>query len=182
VRSLDAATRRELSKKVDQYKKSLASLSSDHKKIREKEEREGLFGDRDGNAVRHKAAGVNEFVVSLTVSFYFHAADDRRRRSTAVAWPPRQTSTRIAKVLCANGWEDLQCCLPVTAVQDERNDGQVGCCAKRNCRHGGSWYASTERPMVFLVMAANVLSERQLSLSARSSAATARRSKPRIQR
>lgn len=52
VRSLDAATRRELSKKVDQYKKSLASLSADHKKIREKEEREGLFGDRDGNAVR----------------------------------------------------------------------------------------------------------------------------------
>ncbi|KAG6590728.1 vesicle transport through interaction with t-snares 1a [Phytophthora cinnamomi] len=50
VRSLDAATRRELSKKVDQYKKSLASLSADHKKIREKEEREGLFGDRDGNA------------------------------------------------------------------------------------------------------------------------------------
>ncbi|KAG2765118.1 hypothetical protein JG687_00006689 [Phytophthora cactorum] len=50
VRSLDAATRRELSKKVDQYRKSLASLSADHKKIREKEEREGLFGDRDGNA------------------------------------------------------------------------------------------------------------------------------------
>ncbi|KAL7683085.1 putative vesicle transport v-SNARE domain superfamily protein [Plasmopara halstedii] len=50
VRSLDAATRRELSKKVDQYKKSLASLLADHKKIREKEEREGLFGDRDGNA------------------------------------------------------------------------------------------------------------------------------------
>ncbi|EGZ23661.1 hypothetical protein PHYSODRAFT_295979 [Phytophthora sojae] len=50
VRSLDAATRRELSKKVDQYKKSLASLSADHKKIREKEEREGLLGDRDGNA------------------------------------------------------------------------------------------------------------------------------------
>ncbi|KAF4318697.1 hypothetical protein JM18_000863 [Phytophthora kernoviae] len=50
VRSLDAATRRELSKKVDQYKKSLASLSADHKRIREKEEREGLFGDRDGNA------------------------------------------------------------------------------------------------------------------------------------
>ncbi|KAH7476717.1 hypothetical protein PRIC1_000725 [Phytophthora ramorum] len=49
VRSLDAATRRELSKKVDQYKKSLASLSADHKRIREKEEREGLFGDRDGN-------------------------------------------------------------------------------------------------------------------------------------
>jgi hypothetical protein len=52
VRSLDAATRRELSKKVDQYKKSLASLSEDHKKIREKEERDGLFGDRDGIAVR----------------------------------------------------------------------------------------------------------------------------------
>ncbi|GAB9468289.1 Vesicle transport through interaction with t-snares 1a [Globisporangium polare] len=47
VRSLDAATRRELSKKVDQYKKSLASLKSDHSTIREKEEREGLFGDRD---------------------------------------------------------------------------------------------------------------------------------------
>lgn len=47
VRSLDAATRRELSKKVDQYKKSLASLAEDHKKIKEKEEREGLFGDRD---------------------------------------------------------------------------------------------------------------------------------------
>lgn len=52
VRSLDAATRRELSKKVDQYKKSLAALADDHKKIREKEEREGLFGDRDGIAVR----------------------------------------------------------------------------------------------------------------------------------
>ncbi|RMX70090.1 hypothetical protein DD238_000256 [Peronospora effusa] len=48
VRSLDKSTRPELSKKVDQYKKSLASLSADHKKIREKEEREGLFGDRDG--------------------------------------------------------------------------------------------------------------------------------------
>ncbi|KAF1783177.1 t-SNARE [Phytophthora cactorum] len=58
VRSLDAATRRELSKKVDQYKKSLASLSADHKKIREKEEREGLFGDRDGNAAsaEHRVA------------------------------------------------------------------------------------------------------------------------------
>ncbi|KAJ0405831.1 hypothetical protein ATCC90586_001694 [Pythium insidiosum] len=51
VRSLDAATRRELSKKVDQYKKSLASLADDHKKIREKEERDGLFGDRDSIAV-----------------------------------------------------------------------------------------------------------------------------------
>ncbi|TYZ66895.1 hypothetical protein PybrP1_004055 [[Pythium] brassicae (nom. inval.)] len=47
VRSLDAATRRELSKKVDQYKKSLVSLKADHSAIREKEEREGLFGDRD---------------------------------------------------------------------------------------------------------------------------------------
>lgn len=52
VRSLDTATRRELSKKVDQYKKSLASLSEDHKRIKEKEERDGLFGDRDGIAVR----------------------------------------------------------------------------------------------------------------------------------
>lgn len=52
VRSLDAATRRELSKKVDQYKKSLATLAEDHKRIREKEEREGLFGDRDAIAVR----------------------------------------------------------------------------------------------------------------------------------
>lgn len=52
VRSLDAATRRELSKKVDQYKKSLASLKSDHNTIREREEREGLFGDRDDLAVR----------------------------------------------------------------------------------------------------------------------------------
>jgi vesicle transport through interaction with t-SNAREs 1 len=52
VRSLDTATRRELSKKVDQYKKSLASLADDHKKIKEKEEREGLFGDRDDLAVR----------------------------------------------------------------------------------------------------------------------------------
>ncbi|KAJ0388743.1 hypothetical protein P43SY_010576 [Pythium insidiosum] len=51
VRSLDAATRRELSKKVDQYKKSLASLADDHKKIREKEERDGLFGDRDSIAM-----------------------------------------------------------------------------------------------------------------------------------
>ncbi|DBA02418.1 TPA: hypothetical protein N0F65_007237, partial [Lagenidium giganteum] len=51
VRSLDAATRRELSKKVDQYKKSLASLGEDHKKIKEKEEREGLFGDRDAMAM-----------------------------------------------------------------------------------------------------------------------------------
>ena len=48
MRSLDKVTRSELSKKVDQYKKSLASLSADHKRIREKEEREGLFGDRDG--------------------------------------------------------------------------------------------------------------------------------------
>lgn len=52
VRSLDAATRRELSKKVDQYKKSLVSLKADHSAIREKEEREGLFGDRDDLAVR----------------------------------------------------------------------------------------------------------------------------------
>ena len=52
MRSLDTATRQELSKKVDQYKKSLASLSADHKKIREKEEREGLFGDCDREAVR----------------------------------------------------------------------------------------------------------------------------------
>lgn len=51
VRSLDAATRRELSKKVDQYKKSLVSLKADHSAIREKEEREGLFGDRDDLAV-----------------------------------------------------------------------------------------------------------------------------------
>lgn len=56
VRSLDAATRRELSKKVDQYKKSLAALAEDHKKIREKEERDGLFGDRDDIAVGGKQA------------------------------------------------------------------------------------------------------------------------------
>lgn len=56
VRSLDAATRRELSKKVDQYKKSLASLKNDHSTIREKEEREGLFGDRDDLAVRAHAS------------------------------------------------------------------------------------------------------------------------------
>ncbi|KAI9895783.1 hypothetical protein PsorP6_018652 [Peronosclerospora sorghi] len=54
VRSLDVATRRELSKKVDQYKKSLASLSADHKKVREKEEGEFLFGDRNGNTVRDR--------------------------------------------------------------------------------------------------------------------------------
>ncbi|TMW63419.1 hypothetical protein Poli38472_002360 [Pythium oligandrum] len=51
VRSLDAATRRELSKKVDQYKKSLASLANDHKTLKEKEERDGLFGDRDDIAM-----------------------------------------------------------------------------------------------------------------------------------
>uniref|UniRef100_A0AAV1UKS3 Vesicle transport v-SNARE N-terminal domain-containing protein n=1 Tax=Peronospora matthiolae TaxID=2874970 RepID=A0AAV1UKS3_9STRA len=50
VRSLDTATRRDLSKKVDQYKKSLASLSAQHNKIRENEERDGLFGDRDCEA------------------------------------------------------------------------------------------------------------------------------------
>jgi len=46
VRSLDTATKRELTKKVDQYKDSLQSLSDDFKTIVEKEERDGLFGDR----------------------------------------------------------------------------------------------------------------------------------------
>ncbi|CAH0515560.1 unnamed protein product [Peronospora belbahrii] len=57
VRSLDVSTRRELSKKVDQYKKNLALLSADHKKICEKEEREGLFGDCDSNStsVEHRS-------------------------------------------------------------------------------------------------------------------------------
>ncbi|TDH70923.1 hypothetical protein CCR75_001192 [Bremia lactucae] len=50
VRSLDANTRRELSNKIHQYKKSLASLYGELTKIREKVEREGLFGDRDDNA------------------------------------------------------------------------------------------------------------------------------------
>jgi vesicle transport through interaction with t-SNAREs protein 1 len=65
VRSLDTATRRELSKKVDQYKKSLHSLTEDHKKIREKEEREGLFGGKDGIAMssadhRNRMQGATE--------------------------------------------------------------------------------------------------------------------------
>lgn len=64
VRSLDAATRRELSKKVDQYKKSLASLKDDHSKIREKEERDGLFGDRDDLAVRAAMCAV---VVAVSI-------------------------------------------------------------------------------------------------------------------
>ncbi|CCI49443.1 unnamed protein product [Albugo candida] len=46
ARSLDVATRRELSKKVEQYRKSLGSLNEDFKKIREREERDGVFGNR----------------------------------------------------------------------------------------------------------------------------------------
>nr|CCA14767.1 conserved hypothetical protein [Albugo laibachii Nc14] len=46
ARSLDAATRRELSKKVEQYRKSLGSLNDDFKRIREREERDGVFRDR----------------------------------------------------------------------------------------------------------------------------------------
>ncbi|OQR98767.1 hypothetical protein THRCLA_06677 [Thraustotheca clavata] len=50
VRSLDAATKRELSKKVEQYRKSLKSLADDLKRIREKEEENGLFGSAEARA------------------------------------------------------------------------------------------------------------------------------------
>ncbi|RHY29643.1 hypothetical protein DYB32_004990 [Aphanomyces invadans] len=57
VRSLDAATKRELSKKVDQYKKSLKSLSDDLKNIKAKEEKEGLFGSAEA---RSRMAGATQ--------------------------------------------------------------------------------------------------------------------------
>ncbi|KAF0682629.1 Aste57867_25266 [Aphanomyces stellatus] len=57
VRSLDAATKRELSKKVDQYKKSLKSLGEDLKTIKEKEEKEGLFGNAEA---RNRMAGATQ--------------------------------------------------------------------------------------------------------------------------
>ncbi|CAK4072288.1 unnamed protein product [Aphanomyces euteiches] len=50
VRSLDAATKRELSKKVDQYKKSLKSLSDDLKTIKDREEKQGLFGNAEARS------------------------------------------------------------------------------------------------------------------------------------
>ncbi|RLN90366.1 hypothetical protein BBJ28_00009948 [Nothophytophthora sp. Chile5] len=96
VRSLDAATRRELSKKVDQYKKSLASLSADHKRIREKEEREGLFGDRDGialgrnrekiEATHSKVKGVNEMARrGGNIVGRMSARDKRQRLALSIA-------------------------------------------------------------------------------------------------
>lgn len=51
VRSLDAPTKRELSKKVTQYKCSLQSLKGDYKKVKAQEERHGLLGDRDSVAM-----------------------------------------------------------------------------------------------------------------------------------
>ncbi|KAF0758892.1 hypothetical protein AaE_003804 [Aphanomyces astaci] len=57
VRSLDAATKRELSKKVDQYKKSLKSLSDDLKNIKAKEDKEGLFGSAEA---RSRMAGATQ--------------------------------------------------------------------------------------------------------------------------
>ena len=44
VRSLEAATRKQLQKKVRQYKTSLNSLEDDYRRVREKHEREGLLG------------------------------------------------------------------------------------------------------------------------------------------
>jgi vesicle transport through interaction with t-SNAREs protein 1 len=48
VRSLDSGTRKELTKKVRQYKASLNSLDEDYQRVKEKEERDGLLGGRDG--------------------------------------------------------------------------------------------------------------------------------------
>ena len=45
VRSLDGATRRELTKKVTQYKSSLKTLKKEYQKVKDKEERNGLFGE-----------------------------------------------------------------------------------------------------------------------------------------
>ena len=43
VRSLETATRKQLQKKVRQYKTSLNSLEDDYRRVREKHEREGLL-------------------------------------------------------------------------------------------------------------------------------------------
>jgi hypothetical protein len=48
VRSLDSSTRKELTKKVRQYKASLNSLDEDYQRVKEKEERDGLLGGHDG--------------------------------------------------------------------------------------------------------------------------------------
>ena len=48
VRSLDSGTRKELTKKVRQYKASLKSLDDDYQRVKEKEERDGLLGAREG--------------------------------------------------------------------------------------------------------------------------------------
>ena len=48
VRSLDPATRKQLSKKVDTYKANLKSVEIDFQRVREKEERAGLLGAAAG--------------------------------------------------------------------------------------------------------------------------------------
>ncbi|RHX96513.1 hypothetical protein DYB25_014253 [Aphanomyces astaci] len=69
VRSLDAATKRELSKKVDQYKKSLKSLSDDLKNIKAKEDKEGLFGSAEA---RSRMAGATQKYDRRPFRLIFH--------------------------------------------------------------------------------------------------------------
>lgn len=47
MRSLDAGTRRELSKKVMAYKSSLQVLKKEYLKVKEKEDRKGLVGEKN---------------------------------------------------------------------------------------------------------------------------------------
>ena len=51
LRSLDKASRRELTNKVNLYKSSLKGLEDDYERARQAEERSNLLGDPDGDGV-----------------------------------------------------------------------------------------------------------------------------------
>lgn len=86
VRGLDAPTKRELSKKVTQYKCSLQCLKEDCKKVKGQEERNGLFGGRGGEVspYAHKQTGCNHVSES---NFY----RDLPHSMVSAEWKARRT-------------------------------------------------------------------------------------------
>jgi hypothetical protein len=60
VRSHDPATRKMLTEKVNQYKKSLNSLRSDFEKAREESQRSGLFVGSKSNEQRQRLLDTND--------------------------------------------------------------------------------------------------------------------------
>jgi hypothetical protein len=67
LRSLDKASRRELTQKVSLYKSSLKSLEDDYERARQAEERNDLFGDGGGDGISVNRIGVLDTRLSLLI-------------------------------------------------------------------------------------------------------------------